>query len=88
MEKRGVVMHEREAMEVRGVNNVMAFDEEMIILNTDMGHLSVKGEGLHIVTLTLEEGQVAIKGRIDALEYRDVVDFKAKGQNLLKRLLK
>jgi sporulation protein YabP len=89
MEEHGVVMNERADMEVRGVKNVTAFDEEMIILDTNMGPLSIRGDGLHIVTLTLNEGRVAVRGHIDALEYHAAdADIKAKGRNFLKRILK
>jgi sporulation protein YabP len=88
MEEHDVTIRGREEMEVNGVNNVMSFDEEMIVLDTDMGHLSIKGGGLNITNLTLNEGKMTIKGHIDALEYRDVIDIKAKGRSFMRRILK
>lgn len=42
---------------VTGIQDVVAFDENQIVLDTDMGLLTVKGKGLHVSRLTLEKGE-------------------------------
>ena len=43
---------------VTGIQDVVSFDENQIILDTDMGLLTVKGKSLHVSRLTLEKGEV------------------------------
>ncbi|NLB51916.1 MAG: sporulation protein YabP [Syntrophomonadaceae bacterium] len=79
----------REALELTGVNNVNLFDEGEVILETQLGHLLIKGQDLHITMLSLEEGKVSLEGMINILEYKAAgTDIKAKGKNILTRLLK
>ncbi len=46
----------RRKMELTGVIHVESFDNEEIILETELGLLAIRGEDLHIKQLTLEEG--------------------------------
>ena len=45
-----------------GVADVEAFNEEEVVLLTDMGVIVLSGEGLHIVKLNLDEGVLAVEG--------------------------
>ena len=73
---------------VTGIQDVVSFDENQIILDTDMGLLTVKGKSLHVSRLTLEKGEVDIEGQIDSLTYSDVSGYANKGESLLGRLFK
>ena len=48
----------RQAATVTGVRDVISFDEKEILLETEYGRMTVKGEGLHVKRLTLENGEV------------------------------
>ncbi|MEN6327348.1 MAG: sporulation protein YabP [Syntrophomonas sp.] len=79
----------RKSMELNGVNNVINFDEEKIILQTAEGYLYIIGQELHITALNLDEGKVALEGNVDSIEYKDLgSDIKARSKNILNRLLK
>lgn len=84
-----VVLTNREKLTIKGVNNVDSFDEKEIILQTDLGVLSLKGENLQIKQLDLEQGCFAVEGLITSLQYsvsgRDIRD---RGKGFLERLLK
>jgi len=76
-------------MQLSGVKNVNTFDEEEIILETELGFLCILGQGLHISMLNLEQGKVAVEGTVNSVEYKQQgSDFKTKGKNILNRLLK
>jgi sporulation protein YabP len=82
-------MSDCKIMELTGVSSVNTFDEEQIILETRKGHLAIVGSNLHITSLNLEEGKVAIQGDIVNMEYKpEGASFKARGKNILTRLLK
>ena len=44
-------------------------DEQIVVLRTPLGTLSVAGAGLNISQLSLESGRVDIEGEVEALEY-------------------
>ena len=64
----------RKSLEVNGVNDVVRFDEEGVVLSTVCGMLTVEGTSLHVRVLNLEAGTVEIDGKIDALLYFDAPD--------------
>lgn len=79
----------RKNMELAGVNNVINFDEQEIVLDTSMGTLFVVGEELHINLLKLDEGKVALEGSVNSIMYKaQGIDMKSKSKNILGRLLK
>ena len=47
----------REKGSVTGIQDVVSFDENQMILDTDMGLLTVRGKALHVSRLTLEKGE-------------------------------
>ena len=78
----------RQNAEITGVTDVISFDEQMVMLDTVCGNLSVDGEGLHVHVLNLDEGIVMISGRIDALTYMDATTQKDEKKGFLGRLLR
>ena len=71
---------------VTGVLDVDAFTEETISLTIDKGALILKGHGLHINRLDLEEGKVIISGFVHSAVYTEKKEKQAK--SFLGRLLK
>ena len=61
----------RTRAEIEGVREVESFDEQSVILMTDCGELTLEGEGLHVGTLDMVRGIVAVDGRISAVYYGD-----------------
>lgn len=64
-----LTLNERENLTMTGVTEVIRFDEESVVLRTGLGTLMVHGSGLHLKTLSLDGGQVAVDGTIQALIY-------------------
>ena len=54
---------------VTGVSGVESFNEQVVVLSTSDGVLTLLGEELHIEKLSLDDGQLLVEGRIAALEY-------------------
>ena len=79
-----VTLTERKRLSLTGVEDVDCFNEQIVVLRTSLGTLTVAGAGLNISQLSLEEGRVEIEGEVDALEYSG---GKKKG-GLLSRLLR
>ncbi len=81
-----ITMTNRSQIVVSGVSDVDCFNEEMIVLTTNSGALTIAGEGLHIGHLNLQEGQARVEGRVRSLEYDDRAAV-AKG-GLLRRIFR
>ncbi|MEG1516513.1 MAG: YabP/YqfC family sporulation protein [Clostridia bacterium] len=66
-----VTLDERSRAVIAGVEDVDSFNEQMIVLNTASGAMTLVGDQLHVSKLNLEDGQLIIEGHIVALEYDD-----------------
>ena len=68
-QEHAVSLVNRKRMGITGVEDVDCFNEQIVILRTPIGMLTVSGATLNISHLNLEEGRVEIEGEFDALEY-------------------
>lgn len=66
-----IVMEDRRLITISGVTDVESFDEEAVLLLTDMGELVIKGFGLHINKIDVMAGDLSLEGDIYSLEYND-----------------
>ena len=64
-----IVLNNRDRGNLTGILDVISFDENTIVLDTDMGLLTIKGKDLHVNRLSLEKGEIDIEGRTDSLVY-------------------
>lgn len=88
-ERHQITMLNRQYAEMTGIVNVESFDVREFVLHTVRGTLSVRGENLHIKTLNLENGIVAIEGMIFDLSYFDEAARPAqKAKGWLGKLLR
>lgn len=84
----GISLAERKNVVVTGVKKIECFDNEEFLMDTTLGFLCIKGEGLEIIKLDTYQGNVSIKGRIDSLIYTDVGLKKNKEETFLGKLFK
>ncbi|KKM10915.1 hypothetical protein SY88_11105 [Clostridiales bacterium PH28_bin88] len=80
----------REQLSVTGVSHVANYDDSEILLDTKMGALILKGEGLNIVHLDVEQGNLSVSGQITSLVYsnQDVRGGSGRRKAIWQRLLK
>lgn len=73
--RHNAIMENRSKLMLTGVNDVERFDENLVVLYTQLGELTIKGEELHISEMSVESGELNIDGKISALIYgqRDAV---------------
>lgn len=76
---------DRSRMSVSGVGGVDCFNEEMVVLATSAGTLTISGAELNISNLDLQEGRVQISGQLRALEYSDQPALRG---GLLRRIFR
>lgn len=82
-----VSLNERKSIVITGVKKIESFDNEEFLLNTNLGAMLIKGEGLEMIKLDTLEGNVSIKGRINAINYLDNVE-KGKDSSIFNKLFK
>jgi sporulation protein YabP len=66
-----LTLDNRRLLRVTGVTEVERFDEQAVVLHTARGVLLVRGENLHMQTLSIDGGQVSVDGTITALMYEE-----------------
>lgn len=81
------VLDRRQAALVTGVKDVISFDEKEILLQTDFGKITVKGEGLHVKRLTLENGEAELEGQVNGILYSAAGSVEEEG-GFLNRLFR
>ena len=89
-EKSGIRAHacrleNRSAASLTGVREVVSFDENQVVVDTDMGLLTIKGKELHVSRLTVEKGELE-DGQVDSLTYSSNEAYRKAGQSILTRL--
>lgn len=82
-----VVIEDREKMTVSAVEDVESFDEEKVVVITDMGTMTVIGADFRISRLNVEDGQLEIIGEIDEVRYSDAA-HETQGGGFFGRLFK
>lgn len=81
-----IIMEDRKQLTISGVNDVDSFDEELIVMFTELGQLSVKGKNLHISQLNVDTGELSMTGEVLALYY--TADAQKKNNSFFSRVLK
>lgn len=66
-----IILENREKLKITGVKDVLSFDDLIVILETDLGMLTIKGENLRINKLSLDTSEVNIDGTINSLNYSE-----------------
>ena len=66
-----LTLNQREELSLSGVTEVVCFDENAVVLKTNLGTLNVVGENLVLKTLSVEGGQVSVSGIICSLLYEE-----------------
>ncbi len=82
-----LLLENKEVLNVTGVENVDNFNDEAVVLITNKGKLTIKGEKLNINKLNVEEGKLIVKGVINSLVYSDY-DGQREKVSLVKKLFK
>ena len=64
-----IILESRKKLTLTGVKDVVSFDDETLILKTELGNLTVKGEKLHIGIFNTETGDLSADGVFITMVY-------------------
>ncbi len=84
-----VTINERKNVLITGVKKLENFDSREFFLESIMGFILIKGEGLELIKLDTFQGTLSIKGKVNSLNYLESANGgKAKGESMLSKLFK
>ncbi|MDR2515358.1 MAG: sporulation protein YabP [Christensenellaceae bacterium] len=81
-----ISLDNRERASFSGVTDLESFNDEEVVMVTELGVIVLAGQELHISKLNLEDGQLVVEGRVDAVEYID--GNKPQRRGLFGKILK
>lgn len=81
-----IILNNRQRVEMTGIEAVVSFNEENVLLNTVMGALNIKGKNMKVNKLNVENGDMCIEGEVVSIQYLNK-EVKNK-EGIIKRLFK
>lgn len=82
-----LVLENRGRLSISGVLDVLSFDDQVVIVETELGLLTIKGEDLRINKLSIDTSEVVVEGDIYSMNYSEK-DVDKKGASLLGKIFK
>ena len=82
-----LVLENREKLSVWGVLDVLSFDDQVVIIETELGLLTIKGEDLRINKLSIDTSEVVVEGDIFSMNYSEK-EMEKKGGSILGKIFK
>jgi len=79
-----LVLENREKLSVSGVLDVLSFDDQVVMIETELGLLTVKGQNLRINKLSIDTSEVIVEGEISYLAYSEASQNKSSSGFLSK----
>ena len=70
-----LMMEDRGKMSITGIADVVSFDENQVVLDTDKGLLTIKGKDLCVSRLTLEKGGIFHSNPVFFIYFYPLFDF-------------
>ncbi len=79
-----IILENRGKLSISGVLDVLSFDDQVIMVETELGLLTIKGENLRITKLSIDTSEVIVEGNISYLAYSNKEVEKNKGSIISK----
>ena len=83
-----LILENRKKLSVSGINDVLSFDDQVVMIETELGLLTVKGENLRINKLSIDTSEVIVEGEISFLSYSDKELEKQKSGGFMSKIFK
>ncbi|MBQ9232523.1 MAG: sporulation protein YabP [Lachnospiraceae bacterium] len=78
----------RKKATIYGITDVESFDTDVVVLVTEAGVLTIKGDNLHVIRLDVDKGELEMAGTIDSMVYSDNHNVKKTAAGILGRMFK
>ena len=82
-----IILENREKLNVTGINDILSFDDQIIIVETELGLLTIKGEDLRINKLSIDTSETIVNGNIMQIAYSENT-MEKKGEGIFSKIFK
>ena len=83
-----LILENRSKLSISGVLDVLSFDDQIVIIETELGLLTIKGETLRINKLSIDTSEVIVEGQIDSISYSSKDLSKKSNEGFLGKIFK
>jgi sporulation protein YabP len=83
-----LTLENRERLSISGVIDVISFNDECVVVDTDLGMLIIRGDDLHINKLNIDSSELDIEGDIISLEYSDREGRSSRGGGFFAKMFR
>lgn len=83
-----LILENRERLSISGVIDVESFNDESVVVDTELGLLIIRGIDLHINKLNIDSSELGIEGDIISCEYSEKEGSRSKGSGFFARMFK
>lgn len=83
-----LILENRERLSISGVLDVESFNDECVVVDTDLGILVIRGEDLRINKLSIDSSELNIEGDIISLEYNDRESRSSRGGGFFAKMFR
>lgn len=83
-----IVLKNRNNLKITGVKKLYSLDENLFVIETNLGKMKITGTDLEMQQLDIAEGILLINGTIDSIEYTENVKIKKNDSSFIAKLFK
>lgn len=83
-----IILENREKLTISGVLDVLSFDDQIVIVETELGLLTIKGDNLKINKLNIDTSEVTLEGFIFSLAYSNSDTIKKNASGFISKIFK
>ena len=83
-----LILENRGKLSISGVLDVLSFDDQVVIVETELGLLTVKGENLRLNKFSIDTSEVHVEGDISSLTYSDSKTLEKSKGSLISKIFK
>ena len=80
-----LILISRERLSIKGIKEILNFDENEVCVKTVCGDLIIDGNNIHINILNISEGELEITGKINGINYSEEQEEK---KSILSKIFK
>lgn len=83
-----LILENRGKLNISGVLDVLSFDDQIVIVETELGLLTIKGNNLRINKLSIDTSEVIVEGDITSLVYSESKGTDKTKGSLISKIFK
>ncbi|ERJ12436.1 sporulation protein YabP [Haloplasma contractile] len=83
-----MMIRDRKSIEITGVKKIESLNSEEFVLETILGYMTISGQDLEMMNLSIDKGEILIAGYVTAIEYYDHEEHGDAPKSFINKLFK